>query len=181
MFHCFVCLNSAFFFLFCPGRWIFVLDDSLYFLCLCFGRLVVFPMSRPLNNEIYSFFLIFSIWFSTFKNQELIFLLRCSLHYVHFRHILVCIIFALSWYLLLFPLYWFFQLKNWMTSEFRNFFGLQLISFNIRQYWEFARKPFPKFSLISVYCHFASGLIIFKRFFLSLIIILFLMSFLWLI
>ena len=35
-----------------------------------------------------------------------------------------------------------------------HFFGLQFTSFIIRQYWEFARQPFPKFRLIAIYFDF---------------------------
>ena len=45
-------------------------------------------------------------------------------------------------------------IKKWNVFnfflDFRHFFGLQLVSFNIRQYWEFTRKVFSK---ISTYYH----------------------------
>ena len=66
---------------------IFLQNVSLFFMCdfcfsffdffrrmdFCLGWLIVFSMSPMLNNEMYSFFFIFSIWFFTFKNQELVF------------------------------------------------------------------------------------------------------------
>ena len=49
--------------------------------------------------------------------------------------------------------------------EFRHFFGLQLIWFSIRQYWEFVRKPFPNFHLLLLIAVFSGFGIVFKRFF----------------
>ena len=45
--------------------------------------------------------------------------------------------------------------------DFCHFFGLQFVSFNIRQYCEFASKPFSKFPLISIFCMFFSALVLF--------------------
>ena len=56
---------------------------------LCPGLLVVCSVSRMLKTEMYSCFLVFLICNLTFKNQDLVFLLRCSLHYVHILDILV--------------------------------------------------------------------------------------------
>ena len=43
--------------------------------------------------------------------------------------------------------------------DFRHFFGMQLISFNIKQYWEFARKPFPKFLFINIHSNLLQALV----------------------
>ena len=90
-------------------------------------------MSRTLNNEInYLFFFIFSIWFLTFKNQELVFvtafLTLCpySSHssFHHFglvlasTFILVVLIFLVNKKLTNFSFF----------LDFRHFFGLQFIS-----------------------------------------------------
>ena len=157
MFQCFVCLSFAFFLLFCPGRWIFV-SDSLSF--LCFECWVMEGLR----------FLFFKLL--TFKNPDLVFLLRCSLHCVLAFHILICIFLALSWHLHLYS--FFFQfLENWMISafflDFCHFFDLQLVSFNIDQYWEFARKSFPKLPLISIFCNFLAALVLFLNDFFPLI------------
>ena len=57
------------------------------------------------------------------------------------------------------------------------FFGLQLIELKIRQYWEFARKSFPTFLLITIHCNFLPVLVLFLDDFLPLNIILLLLFF----
>ena len=44
--------------------------------------------------------------------------------------------------------------------DFRHFFGLQLISFNIRQYWEFDSNLFPKFPIMTNYYSFFLSLVL---------------------
>ena len=96
-------------------------------------------------------------WIFNFQKSR-VFLLRCSLHCAHILHILVSIIPGLSWHLHFFSVYWFFQLLKMndfnFFLDFRHFFGFQLMSFNIRQYWEFDSKPSPKLSLMTIYCNF---------------------------
>ena len=57
------------------------------------------------------------------------------------------------------------------------FFGLQLIYFKIRHYWDFARKSFPTFLLITIHCNFLPGSVLFLEDFLPLNIILLLLFF----
>ena len=128
----------------------------------CIGWLVIFSMSWMLNNEMYSFFLNFLNWVYIFNNQVF---LRCFLHCAHTLHILVSIILVLSWHLHFISVYWFFSFKNWIISAFsyfRHFFGLQLISFNMRQYWEFDYKLFPKFPLMTIYCSLLPAWVLIK-------------------
>ena len=103
-------------------------------------------------------FFSFSIWFLTFKNQELVFvtafLTLCphsshsSLYYSRFvlapTLVLAILIFSVVEKLNDFCFF----------LDFRHFFGLQLISFKIRQYWEFARKPFRNFALYTTFWFF---------------------------
>ena len=57
------------------------------------------------NAEQWNGFVFLLIWFLTFKNQE--FLFWCSLLWVHFLWILICIILALSLHLHLYSFYYF--------------------------------------------------------------------------
>ena len=151
MFWCFVGSNSAFSYCFVLFR---MID-------LCIGWVVIFSLSRMLNGEMYSFFLIFYFGFQ----KSRMCLLRCSLHCAHILNSLVTIILALFWHLHLFSVYCFFSVVKKLNDfrfflDFRHFFGLQLISFNIRQYWEFASKSFPKFTLTTFYCNFLPALVL---------------------
>ena len=138
---------------FCSGEWIFVSDGSLSFLCLkCW----------TINCIRFSWFFKFDF---TFRNQECLFvtviltLCLCSSHSRLYHSSFV------SWHLPLCSLFWFFQLlKNWVSSfflDFCHFFGLQLIWFNIKQYWEFASKLFPEVPLLSIYCNFLPSFVLF--------------------
>ena len=114
-------------------------------------------------------FLFFLIWFLTFKNQELVFvtvfLTLCSLcshsSLYHFSFdlaptfILLILIFSVIKKLNDFGFF----------LDFRYFFGLQLILFNIRQYWQFARVPFPECPIITFILIFSGLGIVLKRFF----------------
>ena len=77
---------------------------------LCLGWLVVFSMSRMLKTGLFSCYLIFLFCNLTFKNQELIFLLRSSLHCAHFLYILVYHSSFVQTLLFIFILLIFFQL-----------------------------------------------------------------------
>ena len=141
--------------LFCKRFQCFVLLNSLQE----YGPLsrmtrCLFYVSKAEKRNV--FFLIFLIWLLTYKCQEIVFLLRFWLHFVHSLRVLVCIILDFCQQLHLFSLFWLFQLlKNWVISvfflDFRRFCGFQLSSFNMRQYWNFASKLFKK---ISTYYYF---------------------------
>ena len=115
-----------------------------------------------LNAEQWNVF-VFLEFFKLINNvqKSRMSLLQFSLHFAHILHIVVSIILSLSW-LLHFLVYWFFQLLKMndfsFFSDFRHFFGLQLISFNIRQYWEFDSKPFSKISTYDYLLQLSSGL-----------------------
>ena len=97
------------------------------------------------------------------------FLLRFSLYCAHILYFLVSIVLSLSWHLHLFSVYWFFQLLKMndfnFFLDFRHFFGLHLISFNMRQYWQFDSKTFPQFPLKTIYGNFLPALLLIETVF----------------
>ena len=155
-------------FLFCWGGWILLSVDSLSLLCL-----------ERLTMQCIRFSSIFSIWFLTFENQELVFvtvfLTLCpyssSSSFYHASFVLAPTFIQL---ILIFSVK---KLNDFGLLDFRHFFGLQLISSNIKQYWEFASQHFPKLSLITIFCNFLPALELFWNDFLPLNIILLLCLF----
>ena len=160
--------------IFLQNVWIFCMLEFFFFLFFCslqkdrsFNRMSVY-LFYVSNAEQWIFCLFFLIFFIDFKLIQTkiknVFLLTCSLHCAHILHILVSIILAFSWNLHLFLVYWFFQLLKMNDFSFflgfRHFFGVQLISFNIRQYWEFDSKPFPNCPLLTYYCYFLPTLVL---------------------
>ena len=129
----------------------------------CLRWLVVVSMSRMLNNGSDSF-LFFNLIFNFQKSRlsfVTVFLTLClySSHYClyHFSFVMA-------------PTNIFVLLLSFSVSRklhdfsfllgFRHFFGLQLVSFNMWQYWEFARKPSLKFPL-SIFRYFLPALLLF--------------------
>ena len=134
-----------------------------------------------LNIEMYSFFLIFYLILNLIFNFKKITkislfvtvfltLRSCSLHYS-----LYCFGFVLApTFIFVILIFSVVKKLNDLSFflDFRHFFGLQMISFNIRQSWEFARKSFPRLTRITIYCNFLEALVLFLYGFLLLIIIL---------
>ena len=150
MFQCFVFMNSAFCFL----------QEERYLY-----RMTSYPF-YVLNAEQWNVFIfleIFKLIFN-FQKSRMFFLLRCCLDCTRILHIRVSIILALAWHLHLCSVYWFCQLLKMndfsFFLDFRQFFGLRLISFNIRQDWKFDSKLFPKFPLTTIYCNFLPVLVL---------------------
>ena len=128
-----------------------------------------------LINEMYSFFLIFLNLIFNFQKSRIglfvtVFLKLCP----YSSH---SCLYHSSFVLLptfIFVILIFSVVKKLHEFSFfldLGFFGLQLIKFKIRQYWEFARKSIPTFLLITIHCNFLPGLVLFLDDFLPLNII----------
>ena len=153
---------------------------------VCLGWLVVFSMSRILNNELYSFFLIFLnliFYFQTTSISQSVAVFHTLCPYSSYPRLYHSSLVLAPIFLFVF-LNTFSVVKKLNDLSFflvlRHFFCLQLISFKTRQYWEFAKRTFPKFLLITVYCNFLQALVLFLNDSLPFNFILLLMSFLWL-
>ena len=112
----------------------------------------------------------FKFYFTTFKNQELVFFLRCSLHCVRILDILDCIVLALFWRLHLYFLYWFFQLLKFESFQiFLRLSSFLWFAIDFIQHKAVLRvclKTFSKNSTLYYLLQFSSGLgFVFKRFF----------------
>ena len=134
-------------------------------------------MYRMLINEMYSFFLIFLNLIFNFQKSRIglfvtVFLTLCP-YSSHSRLYHSSFVLATT---VVFVILIFSVVKKLNEFSF-GFFGLQLISFKIRQYWEFARKSFPTFRVITIHCNFLPSLVLFLDDCLPLIIILLLLFF----
>ena len=129
-------------------------------------------MSRMLINEMYSFFLIFLNLIFNFQKSRVglfvtVFLTLCP-YSLHSRLYYSSIIMPPTF---IFVILIFSVVKKLNEFSFfldLGFFGFALIYFKIRQYWEFARKSFPTFLVITIHCNFLPGLVLFLDNFLPL-------------
>ena len=140
-----------------------------------------------LNAEQWNVFVFLELifrflnWFLNFKNQEClfltVFLTLCpySSHSGYYHSIFVLAP-TLIFGILIFSVVKMNDFSFFL--DFRHFFGLQLISFNIRQYLEFDSKFFSKNSTYDYLLQLSSGLDIILNDFFPLNILL-LMYFLW--
>ena len=106
----------------------------------------LFYVSDAEQWNIFVFLVFFNIDL-TFKNQECLSVtvfLKLSPYSSHSRLYLSSFFLAPT-FIFVILIFSVIKLNDFSFLHFHHFFGLQLISFNIRQYWEFVRKSFPKF------------------------------------
>ena len=130
----------------------------------------LFYVSNAEQWKVFVSLWYFKFCFATFKNQELVFLLRCSLHCVQILDILVCIILALFWRLHLYFLYWFFQFLKFESFQiFLRLSSFLWFAIDFIQHKAVLRVCYKTFSKNSTFYYlltFSSGFgFVFKRLF----------------